>query len=71
VVTTLRGDASMQASVVNAGVVAHPLTGEQACPSPWFHSALPPSRHPWDHLTSSSSISKWRVAPGGITGGAP
>jgi PPOX class probable F420-dependent enzyme len=29
VVTTLRGDASMQASVVNAGVVAHPLTGEQ------------------------------------------
>ncbi|MGI0156455.1 MAG: pyridoxamine 5'-phosphate oxidase family protein [Thermoplasmata archaeon] len=29
VVTTLRADASMQASVVNAGVVAHPLTGEQ------------------------------------------
>jgi PPOX class probable F420-dependent enzyme len=29
VVTTLRADGSMQASVVNAGVVAHPLTGEQ------------------------------------------
>ena len=28
-VTTLRADGSMQASVVNAGVVAHPLTGQQ------------------------------------------
>lgn len=28
-VTTLRADGSMQASVVNAGVVAHPLTGGQ------------------------------------------
>jgi PPOX class probable F420-dependent enzyme len=29
VVNTLRGDGSIQASVVNAGVLAHPLTGEQ------------------------------------------
>jgi hypothetical protein len=27
VVTTLRGDGSMQASVVNAGVIEHPVTG--------------------------------------------
>jgi hypothetical protein len=30
VVTTLRADNTMQASVVNAGVIEHPLTGEQA-----------------------------------------
>lgn len=29
VLSTLRGDGSVQASVVNAGVLAHPLTGEQ------------------------------------------
>ena len=29
VLSTLRGDGSIQASVVNAGVLAHPLTGEQ------------------------------------------
>jgi PPOX class probable F420-dependent enzyme len=29
VLTTLRGDGSAQSSVVNAGVLAHPLTGEQ------------------------------------------
>jgi PPOX class probable F420-dependent enzyme len=29
VLTTLRGDGSAQASVVNAGVLPHPLTGEQ------------------------------------------
>jgi PPOX class probable F420-dependent enzyme len=29
VVTTLRGDGSAQSSVVNAGVLPHPLTGEQ------------------------------------------
>jgi PPOX class probable F420-dependent enzyme len=29
VVATLRADGSVQASVVNAGLVAHPLTGEQ------------------------------------------
>jgi PPOX class probable F420-dependent enzyme len=29
VLTTLRGDGSAQSSVVNAGVMAHPLTGEQ------------------------------------------
>jgi PPOX class probable F420-dependent enzyme len=29
VLTTLRGDGSAQASVVNAGVLRHPLTGEQ------------------------------------------
>lgn len=29
VVTTLRGDGSAQSSVVNAGVMPHPLTGEQ------------------------------------------
>ena len=29
VVTTLRGDGSAQASVVNAGVLAHPLTGAE------------------------------------------
>jgi PPOX class probable F420-dependent enzyme len=29
VLTTLRADGSPQASVVNAGVLAHPLTGEQ------------------------------------------
>jgi PPOX class probable F420-dependent enzyme len=29
VLTTLRGDGSVQASVVNAGVLPHPLTGEQ------------------------------------------
>jgi hypothetical protein len=30
VVTTLRGDGTMQASVVNAGVIEHPLTGTGA-----------------------------------------
>ena len=29
VLTTLRGDGSPQSSVVNAGVLAHPLTGQQ------------------------------------------
>jgi PPOX class probable F420-dependent enzyme len=29
VLSTVRGDGSVQASVVNAGVMAHPLTGEQ------------------------------------------
>jgi PPOX class probable F420-dependent enzyme len=29
VLTTLRGDGSAQSSVVNAGVLSHPLTGEQ------------------------------------------
>jgi PPOX class probable F420-dependent enzyme len=29
VLTTLRADGSVQASVVNAGVLAHPVTGEQ------------------------------------------
>jgi PPOX class probable F420-dependent enzyme len=29
VVATLRGDATIQSSVVNAGVLAHPATGEQ------------------------------------------
>jgi PPOX class probable F420-dependent enzyme len=29
VLTTLRGDGSAQSSVVNAGVLPHPLTGEQ------------------------------------------
>lgn len=29
VVSTVRGDGSVQASVVNAGVLAHPLTGER------------------------------------------
>ena len=29
VVSTLRGDGAIQASVVNAGVLAHPLTGSQ------------------------------------------
>lgn len=29
VLSTLRGDGSIQSSVVNAGVLAHPLTGEQ------------------------------------------
>ena len=30
VVSTLRADSTIQASVVNAGVLAHPLTGLQA-----------------------------------------
>lgn len=29
VVSTLRSDGSVQASVVNAGVLSHPLTGEE------------------------------------------
>ncbi|KAA0093990.1 TIGR03618 family F420-dependent PPOX class oxidoreductase [Mycolicibacterium sp. P1-18] len=31
VVSTVRGDGTVQASLVNAGVVAHPATGEPAC----------------------------------------
>jgi len=31
VVSTVRGDGTVQASLVNAGVVAHPGTGEPAC----------------------------------------
>jgi PPOX class probable F420-dependent enzyme len=51
VVTTLRADGTMQASIVNAGVVSHPLTRD-----PVVGFAVRGRRHKLDNLRKRSTI---------------
>ncbi|MDL5160407.1 TIGR03618 family F420-dependent PPOX class oxidoreductase [Actinomycetospora termitidis] len=67
VVATARADGSIQSSVVNAGVLAHPVTGEDVLAFVTYGPAKLGNlrRRPWTAVTARSGW-RWGTVEGGV-----